>query len=85
MANGSQWCYIKDLNKRVNVKYKNKSTYNRKAVNQYSKDGKFLKTWTSITEAARELSLQDSKISSVCKGTRKSTGGFVWKYIELAR
>lgn len=82
LANGFQWCYIKDLNKRVNVKYKNKSTYNRKAVNQYSKDGKFLKTWTSITEAARELSLQDSKISSVCKGTRKSTGGFVWKYAD---
>ena len=82
MANGFQWCYIKDLNKRINCKYKNKSTYNRKAVNQYSKDGKFLRTWTSITEAARELTLHDSKISNVCKGTRKSTGGFIWKYVD---
>ena len=45
-------------------------------------DGKFLRTWTSITEAARELSLHDSKISNVCKGIRKSTGGFIWKYVD---
>jgi hypothetical protein len=47
-------------------------------VYQYSLDGIFIKKWTSITEAARELKLIHSNIYDVCRGRRKSCGGFTW-------
>lgn len=41
---------------------------------------KILKIYDSASEAAR---LNNSKISRVCRGERKTTGGFLWKYIIL--
>lgn len=51
-----------------------------KKVNQYDLDGNLIKIWDSIGLAAKELSLQDSKISAVCKYKRNKTGGFIWRY-----
>jgi plasmid maintenance system antidote protein VapI len=33
-------------------------------------------------EAAKKLNLQRSKISNVCKGKRKSTGGYTFCFID---
>lgn len=49
-------------------------------INQFSKDGIFIKKWSSITEAARYYNLPKSCISRVCKDERKSCGGFIWRY-----
>lgn len=49
-------------------------------IKQFSKDGVFIKQWSSITEAARYYNLPKSCISRVCKNERKSCGGFIWKY-----
>lgn len=47
---------------------------------QFSKDGKFIKEWPSLSEAYRQLGIPQSNISACLKGRYKHAGGFVWKY-----
>ncbi|MEI3530091.1 MAG: NUMOD4 domain-containing protein [Bacilli bacterium] len=47
---------------------------------QYNTDGKFLAKWKSAHEIQRMLGLNNANIIQVCKGTRKTAGGFIWKY-----
>lgn len=49
-------------------------------INQYTKDYVFIKQWKSINEAGRQTSVAISSICKVCKGERKSAGGFIWRY-----
>lgn len=49
-----------------------------KKVKQYTKHGVYIKTWDSIKEAQEKLSVWN--ISECCRGTRKTTGGFIWRY-----
>lgn len=55
---------------------------NRIKINQYSLNGKYLKTFDSITDAIIELGKEysGSQISLVCKGKRKSAYNFQWRY-----
>jgi hypothetical protein len=50
-------------------------------------NGKIMKTWPSISEAARQHGIAESNISDACNslrkdGTRKQSGGFEWKYAD---
>lgn len=45
--------------------------------------GEILKEWASIKEAAISLSIDPSSMTKVCKGKKKSAGGFIWKYKEV--
>ncbi len=49
-------------------------------VNQYSLDGMILKTYSYTKEAAIENKLDPATITKCCRGKRKTTGGFIWKY-----
>lgn len=49
-------------------------------VNQYSKDGSYIKTWPHAKIAGETLNISPSSIRGCCKGLRKSIGGFLWKY-----
>lgn len=51
-------------------------------VNQYTKDGTFVATYGSITEAQKAIGGNNHKIASCCKGKVKSVGGYVWKYAD---
>lgn len=53
-----------------------------KGVNQFSKDGKFIKTFSSVTEAAKEMNCCVSAISNCCLGRTKTSQGFRWSFIE---
>jgi group I intron endonuclease len=54
---------------------------NVKAVQQWSRDGKeLLRTFGSVEEATRETGADGSHIAKVCKGVRKTAGGFQWKF-----
>ena len=56
---------------------------NSKKVEQWSKDGKtFIKIWNSAKEASIGIcgTKYGLNISSVCKGKRKTSGKFTWKY-----
>lgn len=50
------------------------------AVNQYNKNGIFLKSYDSISEASRELNINRSDISACCKGKLKTAGKYIWRY-----
>ena len=47
---------------------------------QFAKDGTFVKEWPSLIEAHRQLGISQGNICNCLKGTRKSAGGFVWRY-----
>ena len=56
---------------------------NSKGVNgilQFSKDGDFIAEYSSTHEAERQTGCNQSNICKCCKGKRKSTGGYIWKY-----
>lgn len=42
---------------------------------------KTLNTFCSLSEAARQCGLRESKISLVCNGKRRTTGGYKWRFV----
>lgn len=72
-SGGYVWEYA-DINQR------NKST--SRAVSQYSKEGKLLKTFNSVAEASKQTSVPTSGIYATCNGKQKTSGGYIWKYVE---
>ena len=55
----------------------------KKKVNQFTLEGDFIKTWDSITDAAKGVGLKNShSIGAVCRGERNKSGGFKWGYYE---
>ena len=71
----------KTCHRRLTNKWRN-SVVEAKSIpiKQFSKDGIFIRQWSSITEASLSCKLPKSCISRVCKGERKSCGGFIWNY-----
>lgn len=55
-----------------------------KTVIQYTKNDEFVAEYKSTQEASRQTGINQSHISDVCNGKRKSAGGYVWKYKEVA-
>lgn len=41
-----------------------------------------IKVWDSLSEVERQLNIPVTNISSVCKGKRKTAGGFIWRMKE---
>lgn len=62
--------------------YETKTNTSAKKVAQYTKNGEFIKEFASARLAAKELNLDSSTISKVCRGQNKTHGGFIFKYIE---
>jgi len=54
----------------------------KRAVNQYTKSGKFVATHNSMKEAATTVGVKYDVISRVCRGAgrNKTAGGYVWTY-----
>jgi hypothetical protein len=53
-----------------------------KSINQYDKQGNFIRRWDSISDAARKLSIHRSGISACLIKKTKSAGGFIWRYVD---
>ena len=51
-----------------------------KKINQYSLDGKFIKTWDSIASVEERLKIACGSIVKCCKNQLKSAGNYVWRY-----
>ena len=47
---------------------------------QFSKNGEFIKEWSSATEAANSLNINRKNITANCGGHRKSCEGYIWRY-----
>jgi len=52
----------------------------RNPVDQFSLDGKFIKTHQGIEIAAKEVGCGRVNISHTCTGRQKTAFGFIWKY-----
>ena len=55
-----------------------------KKVNQYDKQGNFIKQWSSTMEVQRKTGISNTHISACClnKKNYKTAEGYVWKYVE---
>jgi group I intron endonuclease len=52
----------------------------KKGVQQFTKNNEFVREFESITEASRITNCNKTSIAKVCRGERKTSGGFLWKY-----
>lgn len=55
-------------------------TYFQKNIIQMTLKGEYINTFSSAAEASRVTGANASAILKVCKGQRKSSGGFLWAY-----
>lgn len=55
---------------------------NDKTVYQYDLSGHLIREYKSAHDAARENNIQFTNICKVCRGERKTAGGFGWSYIK---
>ena len=51
-------------------------------VAQYDLNDNFIQEWSYIKQAAEALNICRQGISACCVGTRKSAGGYHWRYID---
>lgn len=49
-------------------------------INQYAKDGQFIRSWKSATEAAKNLQGERTSIVICLKGRTKTALGYKWRY-----
>lgn len=80
-AENLEWC-----SPRYNLSYgtrtKRSSEHTRIPISQYGEDGKLIKVFPSIKDAANETKCNRAHIIDVLKGRRKKCGGFIWRYID---
>ena len=51
-----------------------------KGIAQMTKDGALIQVFKSGKDAARETGINHSHLLECCAGTRKTAGGYIWKY-----
>lgn len=82
-ADNLEWCTSKynanygTRNERCRAK--NRAT-NGKSVNQYTKDGLFLKRWECASDIGRECGFDISSIIRTCKHRQMTSYGYKWEY-----
>lgn len=78
-----EWCTQQENLKHAWENGLRKMCTNKRSPKQYTKDGVFIKSFESCTEAERQTNIPHEYISKCCLGRKyyKYAGGFVWKYI----
>lgn len=74
-AGGFMWIYASDNPPTYTHKY-------HKPVNQYALDGTFIKSYASLTAAAKDVNTTTRYLSKVCSGEVKTYAGYLWKRQE---
>lgn len=81
---GFQWRYkdtVDDPNINIGKARVREGIYK---IDQYSLEGKFIKTWDNAKQAAISLGMRDGhRILKCCKGAQNQCSGFLWKYNEI--
>lgn len=72
-----EWC-----TKYYNNTYNGKMEKCFKPIEQYTMDGIYVKTWVNARVIDSEGIANYKNISAVCRGKRKSAGGYKWKFKE---
>ena len=74
-----QWeWYIKD--KKYTTKPQVLRSNKERPILQYDLQNKFIREWESAKECNNATGIQRSRICDVCKGHRRQTGGYIFKY-----
>lgn len=53
-----------------------------KHINQFTRDGLFVRAWYSSMDIQRELGYDNSAIIKCCQGKRNTAYGSIWKYAD---
>ena len=61
---------------------KRKTFFNKQPIAQYDKQGNLIATYESIQAAADAVSCDTSNISRAARGVTKSSGGYIWEYLD---
>lgn len=84
-----EWCTYSENNKHAFNLGLNKSYMkgrfnerNCKKIDMYTLDNQYIKTFPSISQASRDLSIKQSTISCNLIGRNKSAAGYIWRYHE---
>lgn len=72
-AGGYIWCYEGDM---CNTDIK----FIEQSVDRYDLNNNYIDSYNSITDASNILKINHQNISAVCRGKRKTAGGYIWKY-----
>ena len=75
-----EWCTQSE--NQIHCFKNNLQKRNNKKVIQYDINNNLIRVWDSLKEAAEQLNINHSKISLVCRGKRKTTGGYIWRYAD---
>ena len=81
-ADNLEWCtakYNANYGTR-NIRCKESKKKYEKPVNQYTKDGEFIRHWDCIMDAERGTGADVSAIIRVCKGKQNTSMGYKWQY-----
>jgi group I intron endonuclease len=81
---GYYWVYEDEyLNNTVDWSYYlNINVSSPKQINQYDLDMNFIKTYVSAYAAEKETGFDNTQISAVCNYKRKTTFGYVWRFVN---
>ena len=72
-AAGFEWCYLESID---NYQRKRNKHFRRVECVETGK------TYDKIKDAAEDSGASASKINAVCRGSRKTAGGYHWKYVD---
>lgn len=72
--------HSEDTKRKMSEAHKGKIYANTKPILQFSKNGELIAEYSSLTEASRQTGCHQGCICECCKGKRKSTGGYIWRY-----
>ena len=59
-----------------------KQTGRKKSVAQYDLENNFLKSYESVSEAARQTKINRKGINDCCNQKTKTSGGYIWKFLQ---
>ena len=51
-----------------------------KPIDQFDLSGSFIKTWESISTAAKEMGVRSASVSRCCRGINKTCSGYLFRY-----
>ncbi|NBX75057.1 MAG: hypothetical protein EBQ92_00685, partial [Proteobacteria bacterium] len=80
-ASNLEWVSGKENTRRGFITGKNKVT--KRAVNQLDLEGNIINTFDSLQDARIQTGLSDASIVAVCRGRRRTYGGFKWEYADI--
>ena len=79
-----EWCTSKYNANYGNRNKKMMQTKEKKGqlvpVDQFAKDGRFVRHWNKMSEAAAHVGVDVSSIIRVCRGKQRTSMGYIWKY-----